>query len=160
MKQTIRNKVIFKGTPGQLTSIVPALGTGEGEQCFLPERIIPLDDNSEGAMKAAWGISSRPEEADYVLYRSQTILEYTFDTEDNAPMPLFHRLAERFPDVLLRIEYASHDYGEEVGLLEAPEGKHVLEMREIDDPLVFACDLWGVDPEEEMAERMINQYEE
>lgn len=160
MKGYIRNKIIFKGTPEQLCPMVTELGDGEGQRALLFERIIPLGKNTPEARKNAWDISKEPEEMDYILYRNQTILEYTFDTEESAPMPIFHALAERYPELKLSVLYASDDYGENCGWLESEEGSTQLKEQEPADRFEFACDLWGVDPEEELQERMINAYEE
>ena len=60
----------------------------------------------------------------------------------------------------MKIEYASDDYGEDCGIYESKEGSSELTFIEPDDPFVFACLLWDIDPDEEMQERMINFYEE
>ena len=160
MKGYIRNKVIFYGTGEGLSELAKKLGNGEGEEALLFERILPLAENTPSGMEKAWGIKTRPEEMESILYRNQTILEYSFNTEDGVPLPVFRKLAESFPEFRMCVQYASDDYGEFCGNYESKEGSSALEEKEIDDPLVFACDLWGVDPDEEMQERMINAYEE
>ena len=160
MKGYVRTKIIFKGTPEQLVPIAEALGTGEGQEALIFERIIPLEEKTPEAMEQAWGIRTEPEEMDYVLYRNQTILEYTFDTEETAPLPIFHALAKRYPERNLSVLYASDEYGENCGWLEAEEGSGELKEKEPADRFEFACDIWGVDPEEEKQELMINAYEE
>ena len=160
MKGFVKNKIIINGTPEQLVPIVSELGSGEGQEALLFERIIPLEEKTPEAMEAAWGIKCEPDEMDYVLWRNQTILEYTFNTEETAPLPIFKALAERYPERKVSVLYASDEYGENCGWMEAEEGSPVLVEKEPADRFEFACDLWGIDPEEEMQERMINAYEE
>ena len=160
MKGFVRNKIEFRGTPDQLVPLVSKLGGGEGQNALVFERIIPLEDKTPAAMEQAWGIRTQPEEMDYVLYRNQTILEYTFDTEESAPLPIFRALAERCADYEMAVLYASDDYGENCGWLKSPAGSAELKEEEPADRFEFACDVWGVDPEEELQERMINAYEE
>ena len=160
MKGYFKNTVSFYGTGDKLRELVKKLGDGEGDRALLFERIIPIEEETSETMKAAWGISGRPEEMDYVLWRNDTILEYTFNTEESAPMPVFQKLAQQYPEFKMSVQYASDEYGEDCGSYVSEEGSADLTEKEIDDPLVFACDLWGVDPDEEMAERMINAYEE
>jgi len=160
MKGYIINKIVFYGTGGPLSELSKKLGDGEGEEALRFERILPLTDETPEGMKKAWGIQAKPEEMESILYRNQTILEYTFKTEDGVPMPVFRKLAESFPEFRMCVQFASDDYGEFCGDYESGEGSAALAEKKIDDPLVFACDLWGVDPDEEMQERMINAYEE
>ena len=160
MKGYFRNKISFYGTEEPLKELAKKLGEGDGEQALLFERILPLEEDTQEARKAAWGISELPEEMECVLWRNGTILEYDFNTEEHAPIPVFQKLAQLASEFRMRVEYASDEYGENCGCYESKEGSDALEEQEIDDPLVFACDLWGVDPDEEMAERMINAYEE
>ena len=154
MKQYTRTKLIFTGAPERLNTLTKEL-EDEHEQIDF-HRILPL----AGSMESDWGISAEPEETDRILYRNGTILEYSFDTLGGIPLPVFRRLAEQYPDVHMTAKYASEDYGEDCGIYESPEGSSEAVYREPEDPLVFACEIWDVDPEEEMQERMINFYEE
>ncbi len=157
MKLSIRNKLIFTGEPDNLKTIANETASADGTNPLSFERILPLNGQS---MEQVWGIPALPEEMDSILYRNDTILEYSFITENQIPMPVYQKLAETYPFCRMRVEYAGEDYGEECGMYEAVEGSKELESRELDDPFVFACDVWEVDPEEEMQERMINEMEE
>ena len=140
---------------------LPAQLASEDGSCPLDlNRILPLPEDSPEARQELWDISSDPEELDWVLYRNGTILEYSFDTHNAIPLPFFRKLAETYPSHHLKIEYASDDYGEDCGIYESLEGSGELVFKEPDDPFVFACLLWDIDPDEEMQERMINAYEE
>ena len=154
MKKYIRNKLIFTGTPERLNAIAKDVEDDHEQIGF--HRILPLT----GDMETDWGIAAEPEELDRILYRNGTILEYSFDTLGGIPLPVFQRLAEQYPDVRMTVHYASEDYGEDCGIYESLEGSTQLSEETPEDPLVFACELWDVDPEEEMQERMINFYEE
>ena len=158
MKQYVRNKLIFNGTPETLNPLVKQLVSDDESTPICFNKIIPLTDESE--MEEKWGIPSEPEEMDWVLYRDQTILEYSFDTINKTPLPIFEKLAEIYPDFVMRVEYASEDYGEDCGIYKKAEGSSELVFEEPDEPLIFACEIWDRDPDEEMAERMINAYEE
>ena len=60
----------------------------------------------------------------------------------------------------MTIKFASEEYGENCGIYESKEGEKELVFQEPDDPFVFACEIWDIDPDEEMQERMINFAEE
>ena len=154
MKQYTRTKLIFTGTPERLTELTKELEDDHEQIDF--NRILPVN----GSMESTWGISAEPEETDRILYRNGTILEYSFDTPGGIPLPVFRRLAEQYPDVHMTVKYASEDYGEDCGIYESPQDSNALNHQEPEDPLVFACEIWDVDPEEEMQERMVNFYEE
>ena len=159
MVQYVRNKLEFRGTPDTLNPIVQQLVSDDGKVPISFSKIIPLNDESE--MEEKWGIPSEPEEMDWILYRDGTYLEYSFDTCNKTPLPVFQKLAEMYPDRFMKVEFASEDYGENCGIYKKAEGSTELVFEEPDyEPLVFACEIWGIDPEEEMAERMINEYEE
>ena len=158
MDQYVRNKLIFDGTPETLNPLVKELASDDGNDPLCFNKIIPLENEDEKLEK--WGIPSDPEEMDWVLYHNQTILEYQFDTCNKTPLPIFEELAKKYPDYVMRVEYASDDYGENCGIYKKAQGSSELVFEEADEPLIFACEIWDRDPDEEMAERMINEYEE
>ena len=151
MNRYIRTKINFTKDPERIKQITEELG-----ETFDFTRIIPLNKNEDPFEK--WGSGSGPEEQDLIVYQNGTKAEYTFDTLKSAPLRIYEKLAERYPDVQLKISYASEDYGNDCGSYEAIEGK--LQALELEDPFVFACDVWEVDPEEQAIEEMINYYEE
>lgn len=147
MKDIVRNRLIFAGAPETLAELSERLGSPDGTKPLDFERILP-----QNPVKA--------ELTDRILYRNQTVLEYTFETEDQPLFPLFEQIAIQYPHVRLRAEYAGRDYGENCGICVSEAGSSSLEQRLPDDPFEFACLLWDMDPEEEMQERMINFCEE
>ena len=159
MENTVRNKMRFTGTPEPLKAIVQALASEDGKNPLSFERIIPLEPGEKAEEK--WGVSSGPEELDWILFRDETTLEYTFDTLGKTPLPIFQKIAERFPEPRMTVEYADEDFGENCGKYVSEEGSTELKPAELDEePFDFACLLWDRDPDEERQELMINAYEE
>ena len=158
MNQYIKNKLEFNGTPETLNPLAEKLKSDGGNDPLSFSKIIPLNNESE--MEEKWGIPSEPEEMDWVLYHNQTILNYEFYTNDNIPLPIFEKLAEIYPEYDMKVEYASDDYGENCGIYKKEANSSKLVFEEPDEPFEFACLLWDRDPDEEKAERMINEYEE
>lgn len=157
MRKYIRTKAVFKGEPAQLEPITLELKPVGSIEEISFEKILPLDGQTP---EEVWGTPGDCEETDMILYRNSTILEYSFDTEDAIPLPVYERLAEMYPDLQLQLKYASEDYGENCGIYNSPAGSSVLTFEESDDPFLLACEIWDVDPDEEMAERSVNYYEE
>ena len=155
MKQYIRTKLTFTGEPDRIREITEELGTKQDPIRF--ERILPLGGEDPAGK---WGTEAECEETDLIVYRNGTKAEYTFDTAKTMPLPIYRKLSETYHDVQITIDHASEDYGNDCGRLESPAGSSELTETEIDDPFVFACDVWEIDPEEEMAEEMINFCEE
>jgi hypothetical protein len=156
MDSYIRNKLIFKGTEEVMRPFAEELKYGDEPLNF--NKFIPVADDSEKEEK--WGIAKDFEEFDWVLWRNGTILEYTFDTVNAIPLPVYRKLAELYPDKDMEVRYADEDLGENCGIYESPAGSSELTAKEPDDPFLFACEIWDKDPDEEMQERMINFYEE
>lgn len=155
MKQYIRTKLTFIGDPDRIREITEELGTEKDPIRF--ERILPLE--GEDPLEK-WGTAEEAEETDLIVYRNGTKAEYSFDTLKTMPLPIYRKLTESYPDVQVVIDHASEDYGNDCGRLESPAGSSELTEVEIDDPFVFACDVWEIDPDEQMSEDMINFYEE
>ncbi len=159
MENTVRNKLRFIGTSEPLKALVKALASEDGKDPLSFEKIIPLED--EGKKKELWGVSSGPDELDWVLFHNETILEYTFDTPGKTPLPIFRKLAELYPAYRMTVEYADEVLGENCGKYESKEGSTELEDAEMDEePFDFACFVWDKDPDEERQELMINACEE
>ncbi|MBR2675810.1 MAG: hypothetical protein IKE28_02715 [Solobacterium sp.] len=159
MENTVRNKMRFNGTPEPLNAIVQAVASEDGKDPLSFERIIPLEPGDSKEEK--WGVPSGPEELDWILYRDGTVLEYTFDTLGKTPLPIFQKIAEKYPECRMTVEYADEDYGENCGKYVSEEGSTELKPVEPDEePFDFACLLWDKDPDEERQELMINAYEE
>ena len=156
MNTYIRNKLIFTGEPEEMKALENELKHGEKQLDF--NKFIPLNDESEKEEK--WGIKKDFEEFDWVLWNNSTILEYTFDTLDTIPLPVYRKLAKLYPQYDMKVKYASEDLDENCGLYESVKGSDELIEKKVDDALEFACEIWDRDPEEEMQERMINMYEE
>ena len=59
----------------------------------------------------------------------------------------------------MKVEYASYDYGENCCIYKKAAESSELVFEEPDEPLIFACEVWDLDPDEKKTERMINTYE-
>ena len=156
MNSYIRNKLIFTGTEDEMKALEAELKDGDVQLSF--NKIIPLSDEAE--KEAKWGIAEDYEEFDWVLWRNSTILEYTFDTLNAIPLPIYRKLAELYPQYEMTVKYAHEDLGENCGIYKSEKGNSELTDQEVDEPFEFACEVWDKDPEEEAQERMINMYEE
>lgn len=69
-----------------------------------------------------------------------------FDTAWSTPLPVFTRLSEMYPDEDIRVKYADEDLGHNCGHLLFREGQYT--EFEIGDPVDFACQIKGSNPEE------------
>ena len=151
MDRYIRNKLIFTGTPEAMKALVEDLKYGDEPLNF--NKFIPVADEAEKEEK--WGIAKDFEEFDWVLWNKETVLEFTFDTINAIPLPVYRKLAELYPEQEMCVKYADEDLGENCGIYESLAGSSELIAKEVDDPFEFACEIWDRDPEEEMQERMI-----
>ena len=97
MKEYVRTKLIFTGTPETLNLLMQKLAAADGSVPLSFADILPLN---EAGMEESWGIPGEPEELDSILYRNGTILEYSFDTLEKTPLPVLQKLAELYPAVL------------------------------------------------------------
>lgn len=156
MAKYVRTKLEFRGETEQLKPIIEKLKTDDSAISFT--NIIPLEDPAQA--EELWGVVSDAEETDVVLWRNGTILEFTFDTPRKPPVPVYKKLAELYPQLPLKVQYAFEEYGENCGIYQSQPGSDELEFVEPDEPFVFACEVWDVDPDEEMGEMAINYYEE
>ena len=158
MAKYVRSKITFTGDPETLVKMAEDIKSGTDSSPISLARILPLTAGT--TPEEIWGVSEEAEETDLISYRNGTILEYSMDTIKKAPLPVYRRLAQLFPDVSMTIHYAYEDYGNNYGILESPAGTAELTEKEPDDPFVFACEVWDVDPDEEISELSINYYEE
>ena len=72
----------------------------------------------------------------------------SFMTAWSTPEPIFRKLAEQYPDLLIEIEYADEDLGYNCGSYSYVDGKWDYNIGDLE----FACQMWDVDPEEYMEE--------
>ena len=72
----------------------------------------------------------------------------SFMTAWSTPEPVFVKLAEQYPDLLIEIEYADEDLGSNCGSYSYVDGKWGYKIGDLE----FACQMWDVDPEEYMEE--------
>ena len=72
-----------------------------------------------------------------------------FNTAWNVCEPVFKRLAELFPKVDFEVEFADEDLGRNCGTISHENGEFIVNYI---DTLEFACDVWGYDYEEIIAE--------
>ena len=155
MARYVRTKLNFEGDTEVLKGITEELKADKEAISF--EKIIPLEGD---APENKWGVVSDCEETDVVLYRKGTALEFSFDTVRKAPVPVYEKLADKYSELHMTVNYAYEEYGDDCGIYESMAGSSELVFSEPDDPFVFACEIWDVDPDEELNERAINFYEE
>lgn len=73
-----------------------------------------------------------------------------FNTAWSTPAALMQILSEQFPDIKIKVLYADEDIGNNCGTYELLGGRFISEE---EGDLKFACELWGYDYEDLMAER-------
>ena len=159
MKQYIRSKVLIEGDSGRLKEIITLFGSYTEEPYIRPEKILPLKNDTPEERKALWGCEEL-EETDVVLYHQETKLEYSFDTLHTPPFCLYEKIAEICQDLKVSVRYASEELGEDCGWLVSLPDDNKLTSQTIEDPFLFACEIWDKDPEEEQYEIWINEMEE
>ena len=158
MARYTRNILLLEGDPALLEEAASRLRDPAGKEALSFAVIIPAEDTD--SREELWGTAGDAEETDMILFRGGTALEYTFDTEKTCPVPVMRRLAVMYPDFRMSVRYAYEDLGNGCGIYESEEGSSELVFREPEDPFVFACDVWGRDPDEELSELGINYAEE
>ncbi len=156
MARYVRSKLSLDGDPEILPEIVEKMKSDTEAISF--QNIIPAEPDQ--IKEELWGVEEDAEETDEVIWRNGTILEFSFATIMKAPLPIYEKIAHMYPQLHMKVEYAFEDYGENCGIYESAAGSSELHFIEPEDPLVFACDVWGVDPEEQLNELAINFYEE
>ena len=156
MAKYVRTRLNFTGETELLKQVMNDLADEKEKISFA--RIIPLAETDLPEEK--WGVADDAEETDAVLYRNGTALEFLFDTIKKAPVPVYHKLAEMYPQLHMKAEYAYEEYGVSCGTYESEAGSSEALFSEPDEPIIFACEVWDVDPDEVLAEESINYYEE
>ncbi len=74
---------------------------------------------------------------------------FGFDTAWSAALPVTKKLSEMFPDVEFSHEYADEDIGSNCGRFKFKSGEITEQyLPEGDEAVLYACDMWGYDPEE------------
>ncbi|MBR2740409.1 MAG: hypothetical protein IKD87_07040 [Oscillospiraceae bacterium] len=161
MKSYIRNKMTFRGESEDLRALRDRIAESAGSEAISLAGIIPAGE-SEEERKELWGTESEAEETDVILYRNDTILEYTFDTLSDPPVPVFRKLASDNPGLRMTVKWAHEDIGPDsrCGIFESEEGSGELTEAEPDDAFELACEVWDRDPDEERMELEINFMEE
>ena len=72
----------------------------------------------------------------------------SFMTAWSTPEPIFKKLAEQYPGLMIDIDYADEDLGHNCGNYSYVDGKWGYVIGDYE----FACQMWDVDPEEYMEE--------
>lgn len=83
-------------------------------------------------------------DADFECYGGT--IELHFDTAWNTPVPIFKKLSEQFPNLVIYVEFADEDLGSNCGTYALWEGK--IQEEELKD-YEFACMMWDCEPEDE-----------
>lgn len=152
--------MLLEGDPEELKITASMLESAEDGTPVSFGKIIPADGADADERNRLWGTPEDAEETDVISFRGGAALEYTFDTVKTCPAPVFRRLAEMHPGLGMTVRYAYEDYGNDCGTYRSEPGSGELVFLEPEDPFVFACEVWDVDPDEEMAELEINYAEE
>ena len=86
---------------------------------------------------------------------SDTEVCVEFETAWSAPVPIFEKLVELFPDMNMTLKFADEDLGSNCGILSWEDGTadEWYPGDEDDEALKFACSVWGFDYDEIKAER-------
>lgn len=71
-----------------------------------------------------------------------------FQTAWSTPEPIFLKLAEQYPDLMIDIDYADEDMGSNCGSYSYVDGDWSYHIGDYE----FACLMWGEDPEEYLEE--------
>jgi len=142
MPNHISNRVTLKGSKEEVTRVFAEIGDDQSPIDF--NRIIP---EPEGLYKGDLSLAKREETAGFNWYDWRTTNWGTkwpaysqirlspkatyFETAWSAPFPVFDRLAEKYPHVEFKMEYADEDRGSNSGILTYKDGKLVehLELR-------------------------------
>ena len=138
MPNWVTNKVVIIGKAERITEIV-ALLKGENDSNFDFTKILPMPAELEGTRSpsekpnpfliakyghdnwyewswANWGTKwNASAEAEPHLNTKGTRLTYFFATAGSTPAPVLEKLAEKFPDVQIKVWYADEDRGQNVG---------------------------------------------
>lgn len=69
-----------------------------------------------------------------------------FETAWSAPIPIYEKMSQMFPDIEFEVEYADEDLGSNCGTISWSEDS-AFYWEALDD-FDFACRVWGYDPEE------------
>ncbi|MBQ8995688.1 MAG: hypothetical protein IJ091_07720 [Oscillospiraceae bacterium] len=162
MKSYVRTKLRFRGDPEDLRSLRDKIAETSGNEAIQLAGILPAGKDEKERL-TLWGTVSEAEETDVVLYRNDTILEYSFDTVDNTPEPVLRKLASENPSLDMRVQWAHEDIAPgfcRCGILESAPGTGELTVAEPDNEFELACEVWDRDPDEERLELEINYIEE
>jgi hypothetical protein len=77
----------------------------------------------------------------------EIMLEFT--TAWSTPEPVFLKLAEQYPDLMINIDYADEDMGFNCGTYSYADGNWEYQIGDLE----FACLMWGENPEEYCEEK-------
>lgn len=77
----------------------------------------------------------------------EIMLEFT--TAWTTPKPVFLKLAEQYPDLMINIDYADQDMGFNCGTYSYADGNWEYQIGDLE----FACLMWGENPEEYCEEK-------
>ncbi len=148
----------MQGEGGRLNEIIARFGSYTQEPYIRLENILPIKEDTPEEKKAVWGVEEI-EETDVVLFNHETELEYSFDSVDGVPLPVFDKIAEICKDLKVSIKYACDNLEEAVSLI-SPVNSSELIPEEVENEFELACEIWDRDPEEEQYELWINEMEE
>ena len=164
MPNWVVNQVKIEGASEQIEELLAKCR--KGEEAFSFEGIIPMPDYIyRGALGQKerelygennwydwcyrnWGTKWDACEVDVFHFKGDKYARIAFRTAWCAPMPVYEAMLEQYPDLDIYVEYADEDIGHNCGRWLNGE-----ELEIDEDPIVFACDLWGWDAQEYLEEQ-------
>lgn len=168
MPNWVKNKMFIQGSPAQIDDLLDKCNTDESVFDFNGIVPMPGDVYRGGLGKDEmelypgdlnwydwsvnhWGTKWNACEASITSFVDGELAYaiISFDTAWSAPIPIFEAVKEQYPDFYISVRYADEDIGNNCGVWE--DGILVGPP----NPIEFACDLWGLDPEEIYAEEDI-----
>lgn len=94
-----------------------------------------------------WGTKWDVYDVGYGHYDEE--IDIHFDTAWSTPEPVFRKLSEQFPDLVIYVEFADEDLGCNCGTYALFKGE--VQEEQLGD-YDFACEIWGYNPEDELEE--------
>lgn len=96
-----------------------------------------------GWTRVNWGTKWDADNVYFEFYKGQLVLE--FNTAWTAPLPIYKKMAEMFPELSFSIIFADEDLGFNCGTLEYENGE---KTHEEEGDIYLSLKVWGIDPED------------
>jgi len=156
MPNWVKNELRLYGDLNTINELLAKCKSKESNFDF--NGLIPTPKNIEVDInwyRIHWGTKCNACDAVVEAPNPHTDPSYTticFDTAWNAPIPVFRAIHEQYPSIEIYAYYADEDIGNNCGVYHNGD----LDTCEEDDErtrIEFACDIWGLDPDEYLEDR-------